>query len=348
MNKDYLMVGQGLAGSLLAWNLLSRGKTLSIVDQDHHECSSLAAAGMINPITGKRLVLSQRCQELLPFAKDIYLKLEKLFSSKFFESKKIIRLFRNENELNEWKKKSDQTHLKQYYGQRQQPGAYGDVLNDEKGSFIIQQGGYCRKLDLLNCLTQYFKKESTLILERFDFDELQVLEDGVCFRGDHFKKIIFCEGYQAQDNPWFKWIPFNHAKGEILTLETDKILPDAVISCGKWCVPLGQGRYTVGSTYAWDHFNCEITPEAKREILSDIGEFIKAPFKVVGHMAGVRPIVKDLKPVLGLHPEHESIAIFNGLASKGLIWGPFYANQMTEFLVDAKPLETEVNVNRFR
>ena len=186
------------------------------------------------------------------------------------------------------------------------------------------------------------------MLERFDHDELIVKDDQVEWRGDTFEKVIFCEGYQAQDNPWFKDLPFNHAKGEILTLTTDNDdLPDAVISCGKWCIPAGNRRYTVGSTYSWDEFNCEISEEGKDEILHDIGEFIKTPFKVVGHMAGVRPIMKDLKPALGLHSQHSSIAIFNGLASKGLIWGPFYSNQMTEFLVDEKTLENEADIKRF-
>lgn len=348
MKKDYLIIGQGLAGSLLSWNLLARGKTLTIVDEGHNNCSSLAAAGMVNPITGKRLVLSQRCEELLPYAKDVYVKLEKQFQRKFFESKNIIRLFRNDDELREWEKKSEQTHLKQYYGKRQAPGAYDDVLNDEKGSFIIQQGGYCHKLELLKCLTEYFKTERALILERFDYDELTVKDDCVEWRGDVFEKAIFCEGYQAQDNPWFKGLPFNHAKGQILTLTTDEpVLPDAVISCGKWCIPAGDQRYTVGSTYSWDEFNCEIDDEAKKEILSDIGEFIKVSFHVVGHMAGVRPIMKDLKPALGVHPNYHAVAIFNGLASKGLIWGPFYSNQMAEFLVDGKTLESEADIKRF-
>lgn len=347
MKKDYLIVGQGLAGSLLAWNLLARGKTVTIVDQNHQECSSLAAAGMINPITGKRLVLSQRCEELLPYAKEVYLKLEQQLGRRFFESKNIIRLFRDENELSEWQKKSDQTHLKEYYGQRQGPGAYGSALNDKRGSFIIQEGGYCRKLELLNCLTEYFNQESELILVRFNHDELAVHDRHVEWRGNRYEKVIFCEGYQAQDNPWFDWLPFNHAKGEILTLKTGDALPDAVISCGKWCIPSGDGVYTVGSTYSWDEFNCQITEKAKQEILGDIAEFVHVDFDVIDHMAGVRPIMKDLKPALGLHPKHPSVAIFNGLASKGLIWGPFYSNQMAEFLVEDIALEDDVTLERF-
>jgi len=265
MKKDFLIVGQGLAGSFLAWNLLKRGKTLTIVDEDHKNCSSFAAAGMINPITGKRLVLSSRCEELLPFAKEVYIELEEQFEKKFFESKPIIRLFRDEQELSEWERKSDQTHLKKYYGKKQGSGTYEKVLNDERGSFIIQQGGYCRKHDLMECFTAYFKKLDVLKIDLFKFEDLMIREDVILWKDEEFSKIIFCEGFQAQDNPWFSYLPFNLAKGEILTLKNlGKKMPDAVISCGKWCIPLEGGKYTVGSTYAWENFDSSINDWAKR------------------------------------------------------------------------------------
>jgi len=348
MKKDFLIIGQGLAGSFLAWNLLKRGKTLSIVDEDHKDCSSFAAAGMINPITGKRLVLSSRCEELLPYAKNVYLELEKQFGKKFFEEKQIIRLFRDDLELQEWEKKSGQTHLKKYYGKKQYAGAYGDAINDELGSFVIQQGGYCRKHELMECFTNLFKEKNILFNERFDQKDLEMFEDKIVWKGDEFLHIIFCEGYQAQDNEFFSYLPFNHAKGEILTLRNDENkLPDAVISCGKWCIPIKQGEFTVGSTYAWDNFDSSINDWAKQEILDEISKFLNVEFEVIDHRAAVRPIMKDLKPAIGIHPEYKNVSIFNGLASKGLLWSPFYSNQMAEFLVEGVPLEDEVNITRF-
>lgn len=348
MVKDYLIVGQGLAGSFLSWNLLRRNKSIAIIDQDHENCSSLAAAGMINPITGKRLVLSQRCEELLPYAKEVYHELERLFNKKFFESKEIVRLFGSKQELYEWSRKRQQTHLKKYYGKKQKPGTYADSLNDQKGSFIIQHGGYCRKLDLLNCFTDYFKENNLLVSGKLVYDDLKIKDDLVEWKSNYYRCVVFCEGYQSQDNPWFSWLPFNHAKGEILTLSNkDSGLPDAVISCGKWCIPIGDGKYTAGSTYSWDKFDCKITEKAKEEILTEIGIFIKASFEVVDHMAGVRPIMKDLNPALGRHPEFSSLAIFNGLASKGLLWGPFYSNQMADYLIGIQSLEEKVSIDRF-
>lgn len=348
MKKDFLIIGQGLAGSFLAWNLLKRGKTVVIVDDNHNNCASLTAAGMVNPITGKRLVLSQRCEELLPYAKNIYNELEQLFNEKIFESKDIIRLFRDDTELNEWEKKRGQTHLKKYYGKKQKSGIYGNKINDKLGSFIIKEGGYCRKLKLIECFINYFKSLNIIINQKFVDSDLLIKENCFKFNGDEFEKVIFCEGYQSIKNKWFNWLPFNLAKGEILTLETsDKGLPDAVISCGKWCIPVSSGVYYVGSTYSWDKLDCETTETGKLEILGQINKFVKVSFKVVGQSSGVRPIMIDLKPVMGEHPNLRNMFIFNGLASKGLIWGPFYSNQMAEFLINKISLEKDVDISRF-
>jgi len=348
MKKDFLIIGQGLAGSFLAWNLMAKGAGVTIVDDHHAQCSSFAAAGMINPITGKRLVLSSRCEELLPFAKEVYQKMENQFGETFFELKEIIRLFKDEKELQEWERKRIVTHLKKYYGKKQPIGSYGSVLNDSKGSFIIQQGGYCRTGKLMECLTRYFEKKGCLRKEKFSHDELAIQANMVEWKGQTYAKIIFCEGFQAKDNPFFAWLPYNLAKGEILTLgsQSDE-MPDAVISCGKWCIPLEPGKYTVGSTYGWDTFDCRTTEQGKEEILSSIKKFIHVPFEVLEHSAGVRPIVKDLKPAMGPHPQFSPLIIFNGLASKALLWGPFYSEQMVDFLLNDKPLEKEVNIERF-
>jgi glycine/D-amino acid oxidase-like deaminating enzyme len=348
MPKDFLIVGQGLAGSFLAWHLLKRGQTVVIVDDAHADCSSFAAAGMINPITGKRLVLSPRCERLLPFAKSAYRELEQQFHQTFFEPKDIIRLFRDDKERKAWERKRAVTHLKEYYGDRMPPGSYGKAINDALGSFLIRQGGYCRTGELMQCFTDFFRSRDCLVNARFRHEELELDEGRVSWRGQNFDRVIFSEGYQAKDNPFFSWLPYNLAKGEILTLGLDEpLLPDTVISCGKWCIPLAPGQYTVGSTYGWDRFDCRVTGQAQDEILSAISHFLRVPFRVLDHAAGVRPIVKDLKPAMGLHPRHRQVAIFNGLASKGLLWGPFYARQMTRFLLDDEPLEAEVSIDRF-
>ena len=61
----------------------------------------------------------------------------------------------------------------------------------------------------------------------------------------------------------------------------------------------------------------------------------------------IRPTVADKRPLLGLHPTLPQLAIFNGLGTKGASLGPYFAEQMTNFLLDKQDLEHEANISRF-
>ena len=347
--KTYLVVGQGLAGSFLAWQLLQRGQNVTVVDDHHRRCASFSAAGMVNPITGKRLVLSDQCAELLPFARSFYQELERFFRQEFFVATDIIRIFQSPAEHNEWTIKSRQPHGEKYYGRYQPPGVHGAAVRDPLGSFLIRQGGYCHKERLLRCLTEFFRQKEILREERLDYQDLILTEEGARWKGKVFSCVIFCEGYQIRGNPFFSWIPFKPAKGEILNLRIESSgIPRSVLSGGKWLIPLIGDQWTVGSTYHWDRLDEEPTVKGKNEILEGLRRFVNVQARVTGHAAGVRPITRDRFPCLGRHPAHPQLAVFNGLASKGLLWGPFYAVHMAEHLLHSVPLEKRVAIGRFQ
>jgi glycine/D-amino acid oxidase-like deaminating enzyme len=98
MTIDYLIIGQGLAGSLLAWELIQRGCTVVIVDNGRENASQVAA-GLINPVTGMRFVKSVEVDHLLPMAKQYYSHLAAIFQQDFYIEKTMLRLFRSDKEL---------------------------------------------------------------------------------------------------------------------------------------------------------------------------------------------------------------------------------------------------------
>ena len=53
---DYLIVGMGLAGSALAYFLSKNGKKIALIDNNIDQTSSKIAAGLYNPITGRKMV----------------------------------------------------------------------------------------------------------------------------------------------------------------------------------------------------------------------------------------------------------------------------------------------------
>src|SRR5215210_7633736 len=68
MTIDYLIIGQGLCGTFLSYYLLKAGKSVIVIDENKPCTASKVASGVINPVTGRRIVRTWRIEELLPFA----------------------------------------------------------------------------------------------------------------------------------------------------------------------------------------------------------------------------------------------------------------------------------------
>ncbi|MBP6403894.1 MAG: FAD-binding oxidoreductase, partial [Bacteroidia bacterium] len=84
-----------------------------------------------------------------------------------------------------------------------------------------------------------------------------------------------------------------------------------------------------------------------QKLTEQLDEILKVPYRVISQKAGVRPTVKDRRPLLGLHPQHPGVYVFNGLGTKGVSLGPFFASHFVNYLEDETDLSEEVNVQRF-
>lgn len=345
--KDFLIVGQGVAGSFLAWNLLQKNKDITIIDNNHDQSSSAISAGIINPVIGKRFSVDSDFDQYFLFAKKEYDRLEELFGRCFFESKPIVRLFKAQEEVDKWSRKENEIGA-QYLTQTFASGKYAPVLDDSLGSIVVGPSGMCHTKALLTAFKDLFLKKDSLLSDRLSYEEIVIEKEGIRFRNEAYKKVIFCEGYQAQFNPWFDWLPFNSVKGEILRIEMERAdLPDAIINKGKWCVPLGGDEWAAGASYIWDDLDCKPTENGKQDVLNDLSGWIKKDMKVLKHQAAVRPVLKDQRPVLGMHPQEEKVGIFNGLASKGFLIAPYFANMFANYLDSMAPILEDVSINRF-
>lgn len=346
--KNFLIIGQGVAGSFLAWELLKRDKQILIVDDDHARSSSMISAGIINPITGKRFALTEGFDLFYAYALTTYRELETQFDQQFFEPLDILRVFQDSSEHDHWQRKVRLNEGQQYSKQTNQPKTFHAAIKDPLGSVVITKSGFCHTTRLLTQLKTYFQDRGILARQKFSYDDLSIDDHGVHFGGEAFGAVIFCEGYQAQWNPWFDWIPFNSVKGEILKIEMQGAqLPRMIINKGKWCAPLSEGEWVAGSSYIWDQLDCEPTQEARDEIVCGLNQCFSNTIQVKGHSAGVRPVIKDQKAVIGRHPKLLNLAIFNGLGSKGFLMAPLYAAHLADHLSENTALREDVTLNRF-
>ncbi len=346
MTKKIIIVGQGMAGSVLAWKLHQRGHNVRVVDDAHRTSASRAAAGMVNPVQGQRLNLAWRIEDCFPVAQRFFQEMEERFGRTFFHGTSILRLIDNEKEAEFLKQRRQNERFAPYLGEFQPAGSHPS-LKDEHGGLFIHQSGYVETIPLLECLQQYFRYQGILCNAEFVHDELVVKDDSVRWRELEADRIVFAEGFRILDNPWFMEFNFQSNKGEILTVSADRAFPDHPVNRGKWIIPLPNGQAWCGSTYGRGQTDFEKTPEGCAEIFGKVQSVLPDhQLKVVNHRVGVRCATGDHVPRAGFHPDHQRIGVFNGFGSKGNVFIPWLADRFTDHLATGAPLPEDCDFQR--
>jgi len=335
---DVLVIGAGLAGSILAYRLLLAGQRVLVVSDPARPSASRAAAGLINPVTGQRLVLQENIETLLDAAHGFYRQIEAHFHITILHHREMLRLFRSGKEREAWERR------------RVDPG-YAPYLDDtltQADGFMQHRTGYLNTNLLLDRLHGWFREQGVLIEEPLRYEDIRIASESVQWQNSETHKLIFCEGWRGQNNPWFDWLPFQPAKGEILTLTADSQLPPHIINRGKWLLPVDNRSCKLGATYDWNELNETPTESGKASLLKALLELYAdaTQTRVSGHVAGVRPGTKDKHPFLGIHPEHQQIGIFNGFGSKGSLLIPWHAGQFVSHLLHGTPLPASADIAR--
>ncbi|MEQ1484934.1 FAD-binding oxidoreductase [Methyloglobulus sp.] len=348
METDFLIIGQGLAGSLLAWALIQRGCKVVVVDTGK-ENASLVAVGIINPITGMRFAKTADVETLLPTAQNYYNQLSAYFGQQFYFDKPMLRIFRDQTELAHCKKRQHQADYAPYLGKLYTLDQSMTGFSTPFGFIEQRQTGNLLTVPLLTHMKQFFIERHSYRQDVVDYKAIQ-LGSIVHWQDITAKQVVFCEGYQASQNPWFSWLPFQPAKGEILTLEHQVELPDMILNYGNWLLPFESGKVRIGATFDRENINTQVSEQGKQTLLKTLKSYSPgmAQSRIVDHQAGIRPCTPDRLPFMGKHPRINQIAIFNGFGAKGSLQIPWYAQRFADYLLNHNPLPPSCDIQRFQ
>lgn len=337
-----LIVGQGIAGTVLCHVLKSKGADVTIADGRLQGRSSEVAAGIINPVTGKRFVKSWRFDTLFPAAERIYGEIEASLGVRVLESKPILRLLQSPEEINDWSARCAHPDYLDYLGETNDAGPWRALLKPGFSYGVIHKAARVHFPEVLASYREKAVQEGFFWETTLDYQQVPALLKS-------YDKVVFCEGFRAKENPFFPNLAWQLAKGEALLLRFES--PEALhisdmAKKTSLITPLGNGLFWAGGSYQW-HYPDLLPSQGERDyILQRLKEMIDAPFEIVSHVAGVRPSVKDRRPFLGQSAILPEAYIFNGLGTKGAILAPYWANHMAEYLLEHKALDPEVNVAR--
>lgn len=342
---DYIIVGSGLAGISFSEIALQNNKSILVFDNNSQN-SSKVAAGLYNPVILKRFSEVGQAKEHLAIMNEFFSILEKKLECKVDFKMPILRKFFSIEEQNNWFLAADKVNLASYlsinliakkYSSIDSPFGYGEVL----------QTGYVDTSFLVEKYKKYLVKNQLFVEEAFDYSLVQEEENRIRYKDITAKHIIFAEGFGMHANPYFGELPLDGTKGEVLVIKAPLLDLDVILNTSVFILPLGNNLFKVGATYNWTDKTDTPTEEGKAELIEKLKEIISCDFEIVGHFAGVRPTVKDRKPLVGTYSNHNSIHILNGLGTRGVMLGPAMAKALFEHIEYQKPLDKTIDIKRF-
>jgi glycine oxidase len=342
---DYIIVGSGIAGISFSEIALQNAKKIFVFDNNSQN-SSRVAAGIYNPVILKRFSEVWNAKQQLEYLNIFYSQLEsKLDINLDFKIPVLRKLFSVE-EQNNWFVAADklqlspflshQIHHKKYKGISSNFG-FGEVLHT----------GYIDTGLLLESYHNYLRKKELLSNDAFNHSKVKFHSNYISYDNIKAREIIFAEGFGLHANPFFNYLPLDGTKGELLVIKTPNLKLDCILNSSIYILPIKDGLYKVGATYNWIDKTNKTTQEGKEELLSKIRELIDCDFEIVDHLAGVRPTVKDRKPLVGTHPTHKNIHILNGLGTRGIMLGPSLAYDLYQHIENKIPLNPYIDIKRF-
>lgn len=339
---NVLIVGAGLSGICLGHRLEAQSIPFTIIDENENHSSKIAA-GMINPMSFRRMIKSWRADEFSPVLKNFYTKIEQKIGYRFFYEMPIRRVFSTEHECKLWEERAQDLAYTEYV----QPlnSHNPDYLIHTYGSGTVQSSAYVDAATFVVENQRYFSEMKRLKNERFNFKELDVLNKTYC--NQPYTHLIFAEGSKGEENPYFKYLPFKNAKGEILTVKSSTIKEDEILNRKCFLLPIGNSSFKLGSTYVWNTKDPSPTEEGKQELLEKYNLLSNATIEIASHQGGIRPVSADRRPLIGAHPIHNGIYIFNGMGAKGFMLAPYFSEQFITVLMGQGKLDQEVDIQRF-
>ena len=341
---DYLIIGQGLVGTWLSYYALKAGKTCVVVNDNHTAGASQVASGVINPVTGRRIVQTWMIETFLPFALKAYSDLGAKLNASIVSEAPVVLIHPSLQMQESFEYRFEHENV---YLQKNNASDFEAFMHTPFGTGQINQTVWIDLYLMIRGWRKQLINNAQFIDAKFDIADLQINHEGVTWNGIDAKRIIFCDGIDSMGNPYFKMLPFAPNKGEALIVEIKDLPNQAIYKHNLSIVPWKDQLFWVGSNYEWEYADAEPSSAFRTKMEDALTQLLKIPFTVVDHIAGIRPANQERRPFVGLHPAYPAIGICNGMGTKGCSLAPYFAHQLIEHCENGTPIHAEASLDRF-
>lgn len=345
MKVDYIIVGAGLAGLAMAQFCQKNNKTFVVIDAAERTSSKIAG-GMFNPVVLKRFTSIWEADAQLKLADAFYSEVEEMLDESFYHKLPIYRKFATIEEQNNWFIACDTPitapHLNGNLIKEQFPHIHSEYHFGE-----VYHTGFLNVSVYVQKYQKYLQKKEGLLNDSFAYNKLIIHDDLVEYHNIQAKQIVFAEGFSMLNNPFFNYLPLDGTKGELLYVKIPNLKLKSIVKSSIFIIPVGNDIYKVGATYNWQDKTDDLTNDAKNELLEGLEKLIDCEYEIIDHVAGVRPTVKDRRPLVGEHYQHKNVYVLNGLGTRGVLLAPYLADKLYQNIENNVPLDPNINVARY-
>lgn len=325
-----IIAGQGLAGSLLAWELFRLGIDFKVFDPGDGRSASRAAGGLYFPIAARKLKEMELSEVQIPLMKSTFRKIEHRLGMQFLFEKQSMKLIKEE-ELDLWVH-AQRTNLSHLVADIIPGLQLNGVVSGYHG-VIIKESGHVDVSRFTDATRAWLLQQNLIVPEKVSGSDIRESENHLiikdCYRT---RKLIFCEGPAAVANPYLASGTIRRNKGELIELEAPGLQSDFILRRDIFVLPTGNGRFRAGATFSHDFQNYDPSAEGLQELILKLEQIINVPYAITNHWAGLRPTTRDRLPVFGPITDKQNMFILNGLGSRGIIQGPWYVQEMVKML----------------
>lgn len=343
--KDYLVVGLGLAGVSFCKYLIDSQCCFDVIDHQQNNASAVAG-GLYNPIVLKRFSPIWLAMEQMLLAKNFYADLENLLQASFDHKLDVLRRFSNEGEIKKWNKVAPEPVYREFM-EPEVVENFNPALIAPYGFGKLFHTGRIDTSTLLASFTTFLKTKGVYQDATFEHALIDFKENGIQYGNHFYRNIVFAEGMHLKQNPFFNYLPVTSNKGQLIKVHCPGLDLQHIVKGPVFIVPDETGYFWVGSTYERDFSRFDPTPEGLTYLTDKLKKLIRLPFTVVEHKAGIRPTVIDRRPLVGKHPKFKNLFVVNGLGSRGVLLGPFVAGALFNHIEKNKTLPQEADIERF-
>jgi len=343
--EKVLIIGQGLAGTWLSWWLYQAGVPFKVIDQSNGDSASLRAAGLVNPVTGRRMVTTWMIDELMPFASVAYGEIGMYLNDSFMKEISLIDLFPSVQMLQAFQRRIEEDPAYLFQGEDREK--YSEWFRYDLGWGVIQPCLLVNVEKLLIAWRAWLKNEGLLIESGFEFSKLKLTDHGIDYSAVQSSYIIFCDGKSSSGNPYFDKLPFALNKGEGMLVEIKGLPGNTAYKKGMSLIPYRENIYWLGSSYEWSFDNDQPSANFRKTAEGWLNYNLKLPYTILEHFAAIRPATLERRPFIGFHPLYPQIGILNGLGTKGCSLAPFFAKQLVNKLTGEGSIDPLADIKRF-